>query len=170
MSLKSRNSKNPELDWSNLPQNSYFGQEFVQKSGVQIPVREGQFFLSLFLFIFKFSTKKWLSLFLTIFKYLFLLIRNQIKHIENIWFYWYLICKTRYEKMIKDNDMQFCMKNLKMKRKKDKKIWPSLTGIWTPDFWTNSRQKFEFWGRWDQWSSGFLELLYFTYHRGLYVW
>ena len=31
----------------------------------------------------------------------------------------YLICKTRYSKMVKNKDMQFLMENLKMKRKKD---------------------------------------------------
>ena len=47
--------------------------------------------------------------------------------------------------MVKDKDMQFFMINMKMKRKRkrDKKIWPSPTGIWTPDFWTSSRPQFE---------------------------
>ena len=63
--LKSRNSKKPELDWTDLPQNSNFGREFaqksrIQKSGVQIPVGEGQIFLFLFLFIFIFSIKNWI--------------------------------------------------------------------------------------------------------------
>ena len=49
-----------ELDWSNLPQNSNCGREFVQKSGVQIPVEEGQIFLSSFLIIFIFSIKNWI--------------------------------------------------------------------------------------------------------------
>ena len=44
--------KNLELYWSNLPQNSNCGRELVQKSGVQIPIGEGQIFLSSFLFIF----------------------------------------------------------------------------------------------------------------------
>ena len=61
MALKSRSSKNPELDKSNLPQNSNFGREFVQKSGVQIPAPEGQKILFFFLFIFKFFTQKWIS-------------------------------------------------------------------------------------------------------------
>ena len=75
--IKSRSSKNPGLNKSNLPQNSNFGREFVQKSGVQIPAPEGQIFLSFFLFIFKFSTKNCISLFLTIFEYLVLQIRYQ---------------------------------------------------------------------------------------------
>ena len=58
--VKSRSFKNRELYWSNLPQNSNFGQEFVQKSGFHIPVGEGQIFLSLFLFIFIFSIKNWI--------------------------------------------------------------------------------------------------------------
>ena len=61
--IKSRSSKNPGLDKSNLPQISNFGREFVEKSGVQIPVKEGQIFLPLFLFIFKFSIKNCISLF-----------------------------------------------------------------------------------------------------------
>ena len=75
--LKSRSCKNPELDKSNLPQISNFGREFVEKSGVQIPVKEGQIFLPLFLFIFKFSIKNCISLFLTIFEYLVLQIKYQ---------------------------------------------------------------------------------------------
>ena len=59
--VKSRSSKNPGLDKSNLPQNSNFGREFVQKSGVQIPAPEGQKILFFFLFIFKFFTQKWIS-------------------------------------------------------------------------------------------------------------
>ena len=56
--IKSRFFKNRELFWSNLPQNSNLGLEsFVQKSGVQIPVGEGQIFLSCFLFIFTFFIK-----------------------------------------------------------------------------------------------------------------
>ena len=51
------------------------------------------------------------------------------------------------------------MENMKMKRKHDKKIWPSPTGTWTPDFWTSSRPRFGFWGRLDQSSSRFLKNL-----------
>ena len=40
--LKLRSFKNRELDLSDLPQNSNFGREFVQKSGVQIPARSGR--------------------------------------------------------------------------------------------------------------------------------
>ena len=71
--------------------------------------------------------------------------------------------------MVKDKDMQFFMINMKMKRKRDKKNWPSPTGIWTPDFWTNSRPKFEFWGRSDQSSSRFLEFLNFTIYEMRFV-
>ena len=46
----------------------------------------------IFLSFFKFSLKNWIFLFLTIFWYLVWLFRNQIKHVENICFYWYLIC------------------------------------------------------------------------------
>ena len=56
--VKSRFFKNRELYWSNLPQNSNCGRELVQKSGVQIPVGEGQIFFSYFLFLF--SIKNWI--------------------------------------------------------------------------------------------------------------
>jgi hypothetical protein len=59
--LKSRFFKNRELYWYNLPQNSNLGREsFVQKSGVQIPVGEGQVFchFSFFLYLFHFVRKK----------------------------------------------------------------------------------------------------------------
>ena len=59
--VKSRFFKNHELYWSNLPQNSNLGREsFVQKSGVQIPVGEGQIFchFSFFLYLFHFVHKK----------------------------------------------------------------------------------------------------------------
>ena len=39
------------------------------------------------------------------------------------------------------SDLKACLNNC------DKKIWPSPTGIWTPDFWTSSCPQFEFWGR-----------------------
>ena len=58
--IKSRFFKNRELYLSNLPQNSNFGWELVQKSGVQILVGEGQIFLSCFLFIFIVSIKNWI--------------------------------------------------------------------------------------------------------------
>ena len=32
-------------------------------------------------------------------------------------------------------NIQFFTENMKMKRKRDKKIWPSQTGIWNPDLW-----------------------------------
>ena len=135
--------------------------------GFKSLLRKVKKILSFFLFIFKFFTQNWTSLISTIFWYLVLLFRNQIKHVENVCFYWYLICKTRYSKMVKNKDMQFFMENLKMKRKRGKKIWPSLTGIWTPDFSTNSRPKFEIWGRLDLSSPGFLELLDFNWSWNL---
>ena len=64
--VKSRIFKNHELYWSNLPQNSNFGRELVQKSGVQIPVGEGQIFLSRFLFIFIFSIRNWILTYKTL--------------------------------------------------------------------------------------------------------
>ena len=110
----------PRFDFVTLtfPENSNHGRENYWNSGVQIPAPEGQFFFVLFLFIFKFFTQNWVSLILTIFWYLVLLFRNQIKHVENVCFYWYLICKTRHSKIIKYKDMQFFMDNLKMNRKR----------------------------------------------------
>ena len=123
-------------------ENSNRGRENYWKSGVRIPIKKENF-LSFFLFIFKFFTQNWVSLILTIFWYLVLLFRNQIKHVENVCFYWYLICKTRYSKMVKNKDMQFFMENLKMKRKKDKKILtfrsrdlnPRFSVIFPPMIW-----------------------------------
>ena len=48
--------KNRELYWSNFPQNSNSGRELVQKSGVQIPVEEGQIFCPVF---FSISNSPW---------------------------------------------------------------------------------------------------------------
>ena len=59
--VKSRFFKNRELYWSNLAQNQNLWREsFVQKSGVQIPVGEGQIFchFSFFLYLFHFVHKK----------------------------------------------------------------------------------------------------------------
>ena len=56
--VKSRFFKNRELCWSNLPQNSNCGRELVQKSGVQIPVGEGQKKFVLFSFDFYILHKK----------------------------------------------------------------------------------------------------------------
>ena len=67
-----------------------------RKSRVESPFRKVKNILTYFLFIFKVSLQNWLFLILTIFWYLGLLFRNQIKHVENIYFYWYLIGKTRY--------------------------------------------------------------------------
>ena len=50
-------------------------------------------------------------------------------------------------------------------KKKGQKIWPSPTGIWTPDFWPNSRPKFEFWGRLVLSSSWFLDFLDFNGYK-----
>ena len=43
--------------------------------------------------------------------------RNQIKHVENFCFYWYLICKTRDSKMVKNKDIQFLWRIWKWKEK-----------------------------------------------------
>ena len=89
--IKSRKSKNHELDRTNLPQNSNFGWEFAQKSGVQIPVGEGQIFLARFLFIF--SIKNWIlthKIFFYIFFYQVNINKN--RYIEQILFYFYVTC------------------------------------------------------------------------------
>ena len=65
--IKSRSSKNPELNGSNLHKNSNFGREsFAQKSGVRIPAPVKKFFV-LFYFNFQFSIQNCIPLFLTIF-------------------------------------------------------------------------------------------------------
>ena len=55
--LKWRFLKNRERHWSNLPQNSNFGRELVQKSEVQILVRKVKSFCPVFL-SFSYSPKK----------------------------------------------------------------------------------------------------------------
>ena len=93
ITIKSRIFKNRELYWSNLPQNSNFGRELVQKSGVQIPVGEGQNFLSRFLFIFIFSIKNWiLTHKILFFIFFYQLNINKNRCIEQILFYFYVTC------------------------------------------------------------------------------
>ena len=46
--------------------------------------------------------------------------------------------------MVKFKDNQFCVKKVKIQRKKTKFFWPSGAGIWTPDFQLFSRPWFEF--------------------------
>ena len=55
-------------------------------------------------------------------------------------FYWYLICKTRYSKMVKNKDMQLFMEHLKMNRKRKKIFWyrdlnPRFPIIFPPMTW-----------------------------------
>ena len=58
-------------------------------------------------------------------------------------FIWFLNDKTRYQTMTKIKDIQFCVKNLKMKRKKDKKcltfhsedLNPRFSLIFPPMIW-----------------------------------
>ena len=57
--VKSRFFKNRQLYWSNLPQNSNCERELVQKSRVQIPVGEGQFFCPVFFSCFYGQNEKW---------------------------------------------------------------------------------------------------------------
>ena len=85
-------------------ENSNPGRENYWKFGVPIPALEGQKSFVLFQFIFKFFTHNWVSLILTIFCYLVLLLRNEIKHVEHVCFYWYLICKTIYSKLVKNKE------------------------------------------------------------------
>ena len=98
------------------------GRKITEILGIKTPLGKVKNSLSFFLFICKFFSQNWVSLILTIFWYLVLLFRNQIKHVENVCLYQYLICKTRYSKMAKNKDMQFFMENLKMNRKRTKKI------------------------------------------------
>ena len=48
-----------------------------------------------------------------------MLFRNQIKNVENVWFFWYLICKTRCSKMVKKRYSVFYGK-FENEQKKDK--------------------------------------------------
>ena len=50
----------------------------------------------------------------------FTLFRNKVEKVRNIYFYWYLICKTKYLQMVYrwfTHNIQFCMQDLKLKRK-----------------------------------------------------
>ena len=52
------------------------------------------------------------------------------------------------------------------KKRKWQNIWPSSTGIWTPDFWTKpSHTRFEFWKRLDQYSWRFFKNLDFKQYQ-----
>ena len=67
-----------------------------------------------------------------------------LKMFENVCFYWYLICKTRYSKMVKNKDMQFFMENLKMNKKGTKNFLTFRRGNSNPRFSVISRPWFEF--------------------------
>ena len=118
------------------------GGKITENLGFKSPLRKVKKNLFFFLFIFKFFTHNWISFILTTFWYLVELIRYQIKDVENLCFYWYLICKTRYSKMVKSKNMQFFMENLKMK-KKDKffltfrsvDLNPRFSVIFPPMIW-----------------------------------
>ena len=110
------------------------GGKITENLGFKSPLRKVKKFLSFFLFIFKFFTQNWVSLILTIFWYLVLLFRNQIKHVENVCFYWYLICKTRYSKMAKNKDIQFLRRILKWTEKGQKKCLTYRSGDSNPRF------------------------------------
>ena len=110
------------------------GRKITENLGFESPLLKFKIFCPFFLFIFKFFTQNWVSLILTIFWYLVLLFRNQIKHVENVCFYWYLICKTRYSKMVKNKDMQFWWRIWKWKEKKDKNFLTFQSGDSNPRF------------------------------------
>jgi hypothetical protein len=87
----------------------------------------------------------WLNLKLKIWWYISMVISSEIENVEKVE---NLIktggkchksilrafARTRAKKSIVCVNIQFFMENMKMKRKRDKKIWPSTTGIWTPIF------------------------------------
>ena len=117
--VKSRFFKKRELYyWSNLPQNSNFGWELVQKSRAQIPVGEGQIFLSRFLFIF--SIKNWiLTHKICFFIYFYQLNINKNRYVDEILFQfrcnlliykkvvYVLIFKFSWTKLKKKNGKKF---------------------------------------------------------------
>ena len=60
-----------------------------------------------------------------------------MKNLKNLCFYWYLVCKKRYSKMVKNKDMQFLWRIWKWKEKRTKKFdlpeWgfePQIFMIW----------------------------------------
>ena len=140
--VKSIFFKNRELYWSNLPQNSNCGHELVQKSGVQILVREGQILFVPFSFHFHILHKKWILNH----KIVFFIFFYQLNINKNRCMYWTIfnlfLCNLLiYKKGSLSLNIQFFtykMKKVKKKRRMAKqKIWPSSTGIRTPDFLQN---------------------------------
>ena len=104
--------------------NSNRGQEFQKIRGSNPPSGRSKK-LSFFLFIFKFSIQNWVSLILTIFWYLILLFWNQIKLLKT-----FVFIHTRFVKQdINRWFIQFCMEDLKMKRKRVKKIDLQVRGF-----------------------------------------
>jgi len=93
--------------------------KITENLGFKSPLRKVKEFLSFFLFNFKFSIKHCISLFLTIFEYLVL----QIRYISiNQRFSTRLFDFLLIKQVVKIKDIHFSEKNLKMKRKKNKKI------------------------------------------------
>ena len=89
------------------------GGKITENLGFESQLRRVKIFLSLLSFHFQILHTKLGILTLTIFFISCIVIRNQIKYVENVCSFWYLICKT---KMVKNNDMQFFMENLKMNK------------------------------------------------------
>ena len=99
-----------------------WARKFCSKIWGSIPSGPPNFFAIFFSLPF-FSLKEWILKHKIAFLYINWLQRNEIEFVQHTF-----------------------MENMKMKRKKDKKIEPSPTGIWTLDFWANSQPWFEFWG------------------------
>ena len=132
-------------------ENSNHGRENYWKSGVQIPAPEGPKNFVLFSFFFQFLHIK-----LGIFEfnhYLVWLIRNQIKHGDNLCFYLDLICFViqDIQKWLKRQICSFLWWIWKWKEKRTKKIWPSGAGIWTLDFENFPAHDLNFHGKWGSW-------------------
>ena len=76
--------------------------------------------------------------------------------------YKFLQCKLRYQKMFKIKDIQFCIENLKMKRKKDKHFLTLQSGDLNPQFSKIPTHDLNYWRWWDQIQARKLKFLNFT--------
>ena len=124
------------------------GGKIVQKSRVQIPAPEGQVFLPFF-FIFN-----------------ILFYKSGIT--KNKHLIWFLNNKPRYQKMVNIKDTQFCMENLKMKRKKDKILLTFRCRDLNPRFSKIPSHDLIYWRWWNQIQARKLKFLDFIFCKFVY--
>ena len=99
---------------------------------------------AIFLFFFTFFIlfiKNWISKHKLFFLYINRSHRNKIKFVQHTYFYWFLSDKRRYKRTF----YSVSYGEYENEKKKGQKHLTFPTGIWTPDFVTNSRPLFEFW-------------------------